>query len=271
MDLKFIDDNFIGNQKEKETFKVKLCKAVRSGDFASICPQLYDFLIEYKKRNPRQAEKKQPWYEAISDKVKEQNQRIVDECVELAQKEKIDVEFFYNGLCCIVRENAEITTENYYKNPFGNPYIGVKVKCDPERVYEFDIIIGKYGGYVEAWDYYAYYFADCHGADTADYEKFNEATENITRKYIYPSSNDVPPILSFIQNIWAQRCKYTGDGGSCVIGEGMEFTYGGQLYKMSPGSPYQGELSWTGSVPLISELLELVGAVEIHMNYGRMD
>ena len=133
------------------------------------------------------------------------------------------------------------------------------------------MIIGKYNGYVEPWDYYSYDFADCHGADAADFEKFNKATENITQKYIYPGSNDVPPILSFIQNIWSQRCKYTGDGGSCVIGEGMEFIYDRQLYKMSPGSPYQGELSWTVSVPLISELLELIGAKEIYMNYGRMD
>ena len=271
MNLKFIDDNFIGNQKEKETFKMNFCEAVRSGDFDSICPQLYDLLTEYKKRNPQQAEKKQPWYEVISDKVKEQNQRVVDECVKLAQKEKIDVDFFYNGLCCGVRENAEVTTEHYHKNPFGDPYIGIKIKCNPERAYKFDMIIGKYGGYVEAWDYYSYYFVDCHGADTAELKKFDEETENITQKYMYPGLNDVPPILSFIQSIWAQRCKYTGDGGPCVIGEGMEFAYAGQLYKMSPDSPYQGELSWTGSVPLITKLLKLIGAEEIHMNYGRMD
>ncbi|MBR1444861.1 MAG: hypothetical protein IJ583_15165 [Firmicutes bacterium] len=230
MDLKFIDDNFIGNQKEKEVFKIKFCKAVRSGDFDSIRPQLYDFLAEYKKRNPHREEKKQLWYEAISDKVKRQNQYIVDECVEFAKNEKIDVDFFYNGLRCGVRKGEEITTEDYQKNPFGNPYIGVKAKCDPERAYEFDMIIGKYGGYVEVWDYFSYYFADCHGADAADFKKFDEATENITQKYIYPGLNDVPPILSFIQNIWSQRCKYTGDGGSCVIGEGMEFTYNGQIY-----------------------------------------
>ena len=89
MDLKFIDDNFIGDKEEREIFKAKFCEAVQNGDFDSKCPELYRFLRGYRKRslNPTK-EKKLLWYEAISDRVRSQNQRIVDECTEFAKKEK---------------------------------------------------------------------------------------------------------------------------------------------------------------------------------------
>ena len=51
----------------------------------------------------------------------------------------------------------------------------------------------------------------------------------------------------------------------------MEFIFNGQAYKMPSDSPYQGEFSWTNSVAMISKLLKLIGAEDIHMNYGRLD
>ncbi|MBR1443249.1 MAG: hypothetical protein IJ583_06925 [Firmicutes bacterium] len=273
MNLKFIDDNFVGNKEEREIFKAKFCEALRNGDFDSKCPEFYGFLRRYRKRNlDLVKETKLPWHEAINDRVRTRNQRIADECTEFAKKKKISVQFFYNGLHCCVDKSGEFTEENYDEVPFGEPYIGIKIMCDPDNAYKFNSVIGKYNnGSVECWNKYFYYFAECHGADKDELSKFSDAVKHIIKKYIYPNSYDIPQVLKFIQNLWAERCKYTGDIGPRVIGEGMEFIFGGQAYKMPSGSPYKGEFSWTNSVALISKLLKLIGAEDIHMDYGRFD
>ncbi len=65
--------------------------------------------------------------------------------------------------------------------------------------------------------------------------------------------------------------KEVGDVGACTIGEYIEFRYKGKLYRMGMQTPYQGDYSWRATIPEVKRLLEVFGATEIYVNYGRLD
>lgn len=81
----------------------------------------------------------------------------------------------------------------------------------------------------------------------------------------------VPPELVQIQQEWAEKANAYGDVGSCVIGEGFEFTYNGKDYKMPPASRWQGSCSWEAFVDETTAALVEIGATDIRFNYGVLD
>ena len=72
-------------------------------------------------------------------------------------------------------------------------------------------------------------------------------------------------------NRWYTLSTFAGDGGSCVLGAGLEFEWRGNKYFMSACSPYQGSLSWEEPLDEIKQMLADIGAEKIYYNCGRMD
>lgn len=175
-------------------------------------------------------------------------------------------------------EDGKWTESKYDKEPFGEPALVIKVYdghaedgCSSQITNKF-LKENGFNGYVECWDYSEFYLADFIDIPIDIEDKFVE--ESSTDKEIYildREGQDVPEILLQIRRTWSALSKIQGDNGCCVLGEGMEFYYNGQKYKMSSGSPWQGEGSWTPFVDFTKEMLVLIGAKNIHYNYGNMD
>ena len=102
-----------------------------------------------------------------------------------------------------------------------------------------------------------------------EYTKYEEPPKVIyayyNKRYIYPEE------IKIVMEAWYALSEKTGDIGGCVIGAYLEFKFKGNIYKMDPCSPYQGEGSWTSYVDIISNLLKGFGATEIKWNPGHLD
>lgn len=134
---------------------------------------------------------------------------------------------------------------------------------------EFDAIFKKYGLYYEqghAWNLTAY--PDTIDYDDIEYTSYEKEHDPIEiRSY----STDVPSELLVIKHEWDNLSSTTQHlGGSCVIGDGFEFTYKGTRYDMTT-PPYQRSLIYEHWIDVIKKDLEVIGATNIHYNYGHMD
>lgn len=134
---------------------------------------------------------------------------------------------------------------------------------------KFDAIFKKYGLYYEqghAWNLTAY--PDTIDYDDIEYTSYEKEPDPIEiRSY----STDVPSELLVIKHEWDNLSSTTHHlGGSCVIGDGFEFTYKGTRYDMTT-PPYQRSLIYEHWIDVIKKDLEVIGATNIHYNYGHMD
>ena len=133
----------------------------------------------------------------------------------------------------------------------------------------FDAIFKKYGLYYElgnAWNLTAY--PDTINYDDIEYTSYERGPDPIM---IYSHSTDVPNELLVIKHEWDNLSSSTQHlGGSCVIGDGFEFKYKGTRYDMIT-PPYQGSLIYEHWIDVIKKDLEVIGATDIHYNYGHMD
>jgi len=93
-----------------------------------------------------------------------------------------------------------------------------------------------------------------------------------TYLYLNNSNNkNIPPELKDIMLEWYRLSEAVGDKGSCVIGAGFNFTWKEKKYFMIPCSPWQGSLSWEKHISTVQEMLQNIGATDIHYKYGYLD
>ena len=106
-----------------------------------------------------------------------------------------------------------------------NGYVEAKL-CD-----KFDEMLKSKGLWYElgeAWNLTMY---PCDDNSEIEYTNYKEDKEDKypERCRLYISDNDIPEPIKSIMIIWRELCKKEGDGGSCVIGAGIEFEYSGIL------------------------------------------
>lgn len=215
-----------------------------------------------------------PWYECLSKERREANEDLVKKMMEFAQKKKMSyyLSIYYNGKRLIQESYASVPkVETYAKVPFGDPYILPLFFTSNKVAYDFDEILDPLGYFVEYWDIGKYIISDDKNINQDEWEAFKRDTSLQKEIYFGVHYGEAPEILKEISSIWSSLSANTGDYGGCVIGEGMKFSYGGQKYKMSPSSPWQGEGSWLPHVGYIKECLEAVGAKDICFDHGRLD
>ena len=126
--------------------------------------------------------------------------------------------------------------------------------------------VGIYYEMGESWNLSFYPIDDSMKVEYTEYEeppKVIYACYN--KRYIYPEE------IRIVMEAWYALSKKTGDIRGCVIGAYLEFKFEGDIYRMSPCSPYQGEGSWTPYVDMISTLLRNLGATEIKWNPVHLD
>lgn len=130
-------------------------------------------------------------------------------------------------------------------------------------------IFAKYGVYWElgnSWNLSAYPIDD-------DMEiEFTPYGEPKKKFYLNPWDDTNNPIeLQDIMDKWYLLSKQEGEGGSCVLGAGFDFTWDGTDYFMPACSPWQGSLSWEAHVDSVNKMLADIGATNIIYNWGNMD
>lgn len=196
-----------------------------------------------------------------------------------------DFGIYYNGKC---REwYYDITQHKYVKrtreniNPldyceYFSPKFVMGMWYDGEmydvmngcgrRFEKLEKLLEQYGLYCEHCD-------GCHAEfvpidDVEDFEYTNFYKEKPVRLY---RPDDAPDKIADIMRKYHELSEAVGDVGACTIGEYIEFRYNKILYRMSPQTPYQGDISWRTPLPEVREMLIDIGATEIHVNYGRLD
>lgn len=91
------------------------------------------------------------------------------------------------------------------------------------------------------------------------------------RVYLYRRDDIPSEAIKQISDEWTKSANDYGDVGSCVVGAGIEFTYNGIQYNLSPMSMWQGSCSWEHNVSTFVSKLQAVGCSEVRFNYGTMD
>lgn len=138
----------------------------------------------------------------------------------------------------------------------------------------FNSILARFGLYYEmgnAWNL-SLFPADDDMYSQIEYTDYTDRSRPDPVHIYDPNRQpEIPPALQEIMRKWYQLSSGTGDRGSCVIGAGFTFSYGGTEYHMSPQSPYQGSLSWETHVETVKDMLEKAGATDIRYNYGVLD
>lgn len=126
----------------------------------------------------------------------------------------------------------------------------------------------KYGVYWElgnAWNLSAYPIDDDLEIEYTAYGRPKE------RKELYMWDQSIPTDLRKIMDAWYKLSETEGEGGSCVIGAGFNFTWNGEDYFMNACSPYQGSLSWEKYKDVVYLMLKGIRAEKINYDWGRMD
>ena len=134
----------------------------------------------------------------------------------------------------------------------------------------FQKILDRYGLYYElgnAWNLTCFPSKEDMEIEFTDY-RCNVKPEP---EFIYLGKDGIPVEILEIMENWYELSAETGDKGGCVIGAGMYFTFKGKSYKMSPCSPWQGELSWTPYVERVKKMLANIGATDTYWDCGRLD
>ena len=133
----------------------------------------------------------------------------------------------------------------------------------------FTDILKKYNCFMEtgeAWNFTCYPIDDSIDMETTEYEVHKEPI------YIYDKSdNSIPWQLRQIMEAWWKLSKDEGDIGGCVLGAGFKFKWNDKEYFMGSQSPWQGSCSWEKWIDTVKSMLILIGAEEIHYNYGNLD
>ena len=125
--------------------------------------------------------------------------------------------------------------------------------------------IGIYYERGESWNLSFYPIDDDMKVEYTEYEEPPKVIyAYYNKRYIYPEE------IRIVMEAWHALSKKTGDIGGCVIGAYLKFKFEGDIYRMSPCSPYQGEGSWTPYVDMISTFLRNLGATEIKWNPGHL-
>lgn len=135
------------------------------------------------------------------------------------------------------------------------------------KFYKLNAILEEYGLYCQHRD-------SCHAefVPIYDIEDFEYSEFHVKRPiWLYRESDAPDHLVRDVMLNWFTLAKEVGDIGACTIGEYIEFRYKGKLYRMTPQTPYQGEMSWREPLPEITRQLGLIGATEINVNYGRLD
>lgn len=118
----------------------------------------------------------------------------------------------------------------------------------------------------ESWNLSFYTLDDSMKVEYTEYEEPPEIIyAYYNKRYAYPEE------IRIIMEAWYALSEKRGDIGGCVIGAYLKFKFEGDIYKMTPCSPYQGEGSWTPFVDIISKLLSNLGATELEWNPGHLD
>ena len=130
-----------------------------------------------------------------------------------------------------------------------------------------EALLGKYNLYLEHCD-------SCHCAfvpidDIEDYEYTEFVKEK--PKWLYHTEDAPDQYIRSLMHIQFLMASAIGDKGPCTVGEHIEFRYKGTLYRMCMQTPYQGACSWQNTIPLVKSALEIFGATEIFVDYGRLD
>lgn len=150
----------------------------------------------------------------------------------------------------------------------GGLYHKINYECDTE---EFDAIFKKYGLYYEqghAWNLSAY--PDTIDYDDIEYTSYETEPESEPIK-VYSHSTDVPMELLVIKHMWDKLSATTEHlGGSITMGDGFNFEYKGNRYKMVTPN-YQGSMIYEHWISTIKQELKTVGATDVYYDYGRMD
>lgn len=235
----------------------------------------------YGLNNPQVVTPRCIWHECLTKDRKESNAFLVSEMIrysinhpKIYNLEKSTIpHFYYNGLKEYKNgKDLELITEEVDIFPFGDPYIlPVFTLSNEKAACYFDNLLNPIGYYIECYDYGKYCVAGIDKVSSEEWENFRAGVKSITEQYIDLYSKDIPEIIKEIRNMWSELCSETGDIGSCVIGEGMQFIYNGQKYSLSPCSPYQGKGSWTPHVEYIKLCLMNVGATDIYWDPGHLD
>ena len=132
---------------------------------------------------------------------------------------------------------------------------------------DLEKLFDEYGVYYElgnAWNLSVYPIDDNIEVDGYHYD---EEPEPIMLYWW----SEAPAEIKEIINEWRAACEATGDGGSCVIGAKIKFTWNGEEYYMYEPSPYQGCLSWEPHVDMAIAKLKAIGATGIYYDCGVLD
>lgn len=163
----------------------------------------------------------------------------------------------------------------WYSEKFimGMAYDGQMYECingyNRYKAYEkLEQILEGYGLSLECCD-------SCHcefvwdGDDIEDVEYTYFPKEKLV--WLYRPDDAPDHVIENVMTTWYDLAKKVGDKGACTIGEYIEFLYKGTRYRMASQTPYQGEWSWREPLPIVRTLLANAGAVDIKVNYGRLD
>ena len=137
-----------------------------------------------------------------------------------------------------------------------------------KREEKFRAIFEKYGLYFELgnyWNLSAYLSDDDMEVEYTIYEQPKETI------YLHRGNPNNPAQLNNVMDMWYACSSISGEGGSCVLGAGLDFEWEGDKYFMPAQSPHQGSLSWEKHVDVVKATLKGVGATNIYYNWGRMD
>lgn len=150
----------------------------------------------------------------------------------------------------------------------GTMYEVINYGEHPAAYAALERVAEKYNTYMEPCDSCHLEFA-WNGNDIEEVEYTLFVKEK--PKWLYRCSDAPDESIAEVMRRQYELATEVGDVGACTIGEHIEFRYKGTLYRMSMQTPYQGDWSWRETIPEVKRLLELRGATEIHVDYGRLD
>lgn len=160
----------------------------------------------------------------------------------------------------------------------GMSYDGQMYECingyNRYKAYEkLEQIAKMFGCYIEHCD-------SCHCEFVWDGDDIEDVEYTLFVKekpvWLHRPSDAPDDAIASIMTDFYRMATEVGDKGACTMGEHIEFRYKGgdgvsRLYRMSMQTPYQGEWSWRKPLPEVKRRLELCGATEIYIDYGRLD
>ena len=126
-------------------------------------------------------------------------------------------------------------------------------------------ILGE-DAYLESYD------CCCHYCYIGTDERAERGSEHDPIRLNGRNLEDYPiKSIYWVQQLWKQLAEDKGDEGTCVLGEKLNFSYGGKHYSMIPLDRCQGSLSRESYLKTIESLLESIGCGDLRFDWGIMD